>query len=374
MKIGFDYQSAAGRGGNARYTRELVRHLANLLPPKHELYLYDFVHDLRKQAQLPSGKHIHHRFAYLTPPYAPSGIQGFNDWVTHVLGRLDQLDVFHFTNPNNMISGSYNAVVTVHDLSTLTQKDFAKSESRQIFEHKLPRILNDARAIIAVSEHTKRNLVERCGADAEKITVIYEAADGRFYPEPDIQISARFGVSRFVLYAGQLQPRKNIVSLISSFAAVHKHYPTVSLVLVGRTRDEMYAREVQDAVVENHLQDAVVFAGGVDDVTLRKLYSTAECFVYPSLFEGFGLPPLEAMQCGAPVVVSNSTSLPEVVGDAGILVDPHSIESIAEAIEHVLGDSLFRENLRITALARSHMFSWEKAAHETIRLHESLCP
>ncbi len=369
MKIGIDYQTAAGGGGNARYTRELARHIA-LLANDHGLYLYDFAHDIRKHALLPAGDRVHSRFVYLTPPYAPRNIQGFNDWMTRVVGRLDGLDIFHFTNPQNMVRGHYGAVVTVHDLATFTHKSFAKPESHRTLERKLPAILNETEAIIAVSEYTKRDLVENFGADASKITVIYEAADARFYPDPSERVGAQFGVSRFVLYAGQLQPRKNVITLITAFAAVHKQHPDVSLILVGRARDEEYKQKMQATIAQNRLQDAIVFAPGVDDATLRRLYSTAECFVYPSLFEGFGLPPLEAMQCGAPVIVSNTTSLPEVVGDAGIVVDPQSAEEIADAIKRVLGDANLQGHLRLAAIDRAHLFSWDKAARETLAVYK----
>ncbi len=312
MKIGIDYQTAAGRGGNARYTRELARHL--VLQGSNDFYLYDFVHDFRKRSLLPSGDRAHRRFVYCTPPYAPHDIQSFNDWITRTVGRLDSLDVFHFTNPQNMTSGRYDGVVTVHDMSTFTDKSFAKSESHKVLKRKLPVLLKETKAIIAVSDYTKRDLVENFGVTTSNITVIYEAADEHFYPDPDARIGTRFGVSRFVLYVGQLQPRKNIINLITAFAMVRKKHSDVSLVLVGSARDGEYKKKIQDAIIGNRLQDATVFAEVFDDATLRKLYSTAECFIYPSLFEGFGLPPLEAMQCGAPVIASNTTSLPDVVG------------------------------------------------------------
>lgn len=369
MKIGFDYQTAAGRGGNARYTRGLVEHLA-ISQDSDEFYLYDFVHGIRKRGLLPSDKHVHSRFVYLTPPYAPRDIQSFNDWVTRTMSRFNSLDLFHFTNPQNMTNGRYDAVVTVHDMSTFTDESFAKSESHKTLERKLSAILHETKAIIAVSEYTKRDLVENFGADSAKITVIYEAADERFYPNQDMTVGAQFGVSKFILYAGQLQPRKNLINLINAFSIMRNQYLDVSLILVGNARDEEYKRKLQEAITKNNLKDAVVFAGVVDDATLRKLYSATECFIYPSLFEGFGLPPLEAMQCGAPVIVTNTTSLPEVVGDAGILVDPHDASKIAEAIGQVLGDKVFQSQLRAASIARARVFTWGKSARETLAVYK----
>lgn len=367
MKIGLDYQTAAGRGGNARYTHELAQHLAAL--KDGALYLYDYVHDVRKKSLLPSEAHA--RFVYLTPPYAPRNIRGVNELITKVMSRIDGIEVFHFTNPQNVVSGPFRSVVTVHDMSTYTERDFAKAESHSLLEQKLE-LIRDADAIIAVSQHTKSDLTQRFGVDQKKITVIYEAAGEEFYPDPDRAAADALGASRFILYAGQLQPRKNIIRLIEAFASVHSEYPDVSLVLVGVMRDEEYRREVQSVIAKRGIEGAVVFTGRVSDSALRQLYSTTECFVYPSLFEGFGLPPLEAMRCGAPVVVSNASSLPEVVGDAGVTIDPLDGEALTNALMRVVADDKFRAHLREKSIARAVQFSWERAAQETAAVYRTI--
>jgi len=370
VKIGIDYQTATGRGGNARYTRELAKGLGEC--DANNIYLYDFLHDIRKYDKLPRGKSTHYRFVYLTPPYAPRNIRSFNEWVTKLVSRIDGIDVFHFTNPLNIILGKYRSVVTVHDMSTFIDKTFAKTESHSILSQKLPDILEKTDAIIAVSEYTKNDLIKHFGVKENKITVIYEAAGEEFYPDADEHVCKKFRVSRFILYAGQLQPRKNIIKLLEAFALVHKQYADVSLVLVGVVRNKTYMEEMQKVIIKQNLKDAVVFTGRIDDDKLRKLYSTAECFVYPSLFEGFGLPPLEAMQCGAPVIVSNTSSLPEVVGGAGILINPESSSEIAEAIKQVLGDSALRDKMSEASIKRAEFFSWEKTAQDTLKVYSSV--
>jgi glycosyltransferase involved in cell wall biosynthesis len=220
--------------------------------------------------------------------------------------------------------------------------------------------------VIAVSESTKRDLVERYGLSPDRIDVVYNGVDASFQPVPADQVNAfrtREGLpERFILFVGTLEPRKNVVRLIEAYARLPEGRP--ALVLVGSKGwlyDDIFAR-----VEALSLKEKVRFAGYVSADALPYWYNAAELLAYPSLYEGFGLPPLEAMACGTPVVTSTASSLPEVVGDAALLVDPTDVEALSVAIEKVLSDEDLRRQMQAAGLAQAQHFSWETAARGTL--------
>jgi glycosyltransferase involved in cell wall biosynthesis len=220
-----------------------------------------------------------------------------------------------------------------------------------------------------VSESTKRDLVHHYGLSPGKVDVVYNGVDADFRPLPPAQIAsfrAKQGLAdRFILFLGTLEPRKNVTGLIEAYARLSP--PRPPLVLVGGKGwlyDTVFAR-----VEALGLSGDVHFVGYVPAEDLPLWYNAATVFVYPSLYEGFGLPPLEAMACGTPVVVSAASSLPEVVGEAGLLVDPERVEALAEAIERMIADSDLREEMRSAGLARAAGFSWEATASGTVRTY-----
>jgi glycosyltransferase involved in cell wall biosynthesis len=227
--------------------------------------------------------------------------------------------------------------------------------------------------IIAPSEWTRREITSRLGIRDERIRVIYEAAREEMrprLPEECRGVLERHGVRRpYLLYVGTIEPRKNLATLIRAYEELRRatrHRP--QLVLCGGRGwlDE----EVFRLVEEMRLQDVVRFTGDVEDGDLPALYSAAEVFVYPSLYEGFGLPPLEAMACGSPVVVSNTSSLPEVVGEAGLMVGPREARELASVLARLLDDPPLRQRLSRAGLERAARFSWERAACETQAVYE----
>jgi glycosyltransferase involved in cell wall biosynthesis len=279
--------------------------------------------------------------------------------------RKHQSDVLHvsYVAPPKV---SCPTVVTVHDLSYLAYPQSLSPRARLILTLLVPRSVRRAARVIAVSAFTRQDLVTRYGIPEEKISVVHEAAGPAFRVIDDAgsrQLPA--GVTEpFVLAVGNLEPRKNLARLIEAFAAVARE-PGVSakLVLVGKAKGE--AASLAQLVEQHGLRDRVVFTGFVEEAELVLLYNRAALFVYPSLYEGFGLPPLEAMACGCPVVARNVTAMPEILGDAALLADPTSARAMAEAMHEVLRRGELARDLRARGLRQVARYSWAKAAEQT---------
>lgn len=290
------------------------------------------------------------------------------------LGML-RLDVLHspdFIPP--MLRGT-RSVITIHDLVFLLYPHLLTKDSARYYGQ-IDQAVARADAIIAVSEATKRDIIRLLGVPERKIKVIYEAASPAFRPQrsPEVvqRVRERFGLhGEFVLFVSTIEPRKNVPLLLQAYRRLLDEYKVeVKLVLAGE-KGWMY-ESVYELVKTLRLQDRVIFLGRVSSDELLWLYNTAELLVAPSIYEGFGLTPLEAMACGTPVVASNVSSLPEVVGDAGLLVDPFSVDEITVAIARVLQDSELRAQMSAKGLAQSERFSWDKAAIETLALYHSV--
>jgi glycosyltransferase involved in cell wall biosynthesis len=256
-------------------------------------------------------------------------------------------------------------VVTVHDLSYLAYPRSLSPRARFMLTVLVPFSIRRAARVIAVSAFTRQDLVARYGVAEDKISAVHEAAGPAFRVLDDAQRQMPQGVSEpYVLAVGNLEPRKNLARLIEAFAAVAREPGvTAKLVLVGKSKGQAAALE---RLVEQHgLRDRVVFTSFVPEDQLVLLYNRAALFIYPSLYEGFGLPPLEAMACGCPVVASNVTAMPEVLGDAALLVDPTSTHALSEAMLQVLRRDELARDLRARGLRQVARYSWAKAAEQT---------
>jgi glycosyltransferase involved in cell wall biosynthesis len=231
-------------------------------------------------------------------------------------------------------------------------------------------------AIIAVSEATKQDVIRLLGVPEHRVVVIHEAASPYFRPLDDEDVRAQLrrelGIDRsYVLFVSTIEPRKNVPGLLRAFRQLLDDYRLDTQLILAGERGWL-TEDVYQLVDELSLEKSVRFLGRVSAQHLLLLYNGAELLVAPSLYEGFGLTPLEAMACGTPVVVSNVSSLPEIVADAGLLVDPRNVEEITVAIWRLLDDSELRENLAAKGLTRAASFSWDRAARETISLYRSL--
>jgi glycosyltransferase involved in cell wall biosynthesis len=270
-------------------------------------------------------------------------------------------------------------VVTVHDLSSLLYEPLSGwRQDLRLF--RIRRGLLRAELVIAVSDATQQDLENLLGIPAERLRRIHGAPDPRFLQGPGneaaspadrARILERYGINYpFLLYAGTIRPQKNIPRLVEAFALLrgelenHPVYNNLRLIIIG---DEISRYPtVRRTVIQSRVESTVRFLGFVPLETLRVFYESAAAFVFPSLYEGFGLPPLEAMAAGTPVVTSNVTSLPEVVGDAAHMVSPDNVFEIARGIREVLLDEDLRQTLRRRGTERLQLFSWERTAGLTL--------
>ncbi|WP_322495761.1 glycosyltransferase family 1 protein [Chloroflexus sp.] len=259
-------------------------------------------------------------------------------------------------------------VITIHDLAFIRFPQTFRAYNRIYLDLATRLSARRASRILAVSEHTKREVVGLLGIPPERVIVTPNAARNHFRPPAPAaieQLRASHGLpERFVLYVGTLEPRKNLTTLLEAFALVSQSVPDAPL-LIGGGKGWMY-EPIFARLEQLNLRDRVKFAGYLPEEELPLWYAAATVFVFPSIYEGFGMPPLEAMACGTPVITSNTSSLPEVVGDAGLMVAPTDTIGLAEAIRRVLVDADLRAELRQRGLARARRFSWADTAAKTL--------
>lgn len=264
------------------------------------------------------------------------------------------------------------SVVTVYDLSFLLYPDRFKRAKRFYLSLFTRLSARKARRIIAISESTKRDVVRLLGVPPDKVEVVYCGLDDAFRPLAEDQVAAfrsERGLSeRFILFVGTIEPRKNVTRLIEAFANLLTCQLADLKLVIGGAKGWFY-EDVFARAEELGLEGQVMFPGYIPASELPLWYNAAELFVYPSLYEGFGLPPLEAMACGTPVVTANTSSLPEVVGEAGLTVAPLDVEGLAEAMRRVLNDATLRREMRERGLQRAQSFSWTKTARETVQVY-----
>ena len=266
------------------------------------------------------------------------------------------------------------SVFTLHDTAFLNFPQYHLPRNRIFLRTMMPRFLERADRIIAVSENTRRDALRFYPLDPETIDVIPEGVDARFRPILDrtsiSSVRHRYRLpERFILSLGTIEPRKNLPTLLEAYAALRSRHPDVHLVIAGGN-GWLYERFF-DRLRTLGLEGEVVLTGYVPDEDVPALLNAAEVFAFPSEFEGFGLPPLEAMACGVPVVCSNAASLPEVVGDAGLQLPPREVHAWVAALDGVLSDSRLRSELRARGLARAGRFTWDLAAKRTLEVYHS---
>jgi glycosyltransferase involved in cell wall biosynthesis len=262
-------------------------------------------------------------------------------------------------------------VVTVHDLGYLHFPDAHPALSRRYLDLSTRWSVRAARRVIAVSAATRDDLVAMLGVPASKITVVHHGVHPvECLPEPAMHATLeRLGITQpYMLFVGTVQPRKNLQRLIRAFAPVVAAGLPHRLVIAGRMG--WLTEPIRAEVASLDLTDRVHFAGYVPDGDLSALYRGADAFAFPSLYEGFGMPVLEALAYGVPVVASNTTSLPELVGDAGLLVDPLDAVAIGAALVRALADAPLRARLAVAGPERAAYFSWERCARETLAVLE----
>ncbi|MDQ3668556.1 MAG: glycosyltransferase family 4 protein [Acidobacteriota bacterium] len=287
--------------------------------------------------------------------------------------RSHPVDVLHvqFTSPP---FAPCPVVVSIHDLSFEHLPETFNRRSRAQLRFTVRRSAKRAARVLALSEHARHDIISTYRIAPDLVTAIPLAAPNHFHPIEDQdelqRVRRAYGINGdYILSVSSIQPRKNLARLLSAYKGLRGSRPKGSLpqlVLVGK-RAWLY-RETLKAIEE--LGTGVIVTGYVPETDLPALYSGALCFVYPSFFEGFGLPPLEAMKCGAPVITGDRTSLPEVVGDAGLMVNPFDTGAIASAMATIVDDSRLRSRLRIKSLNRARIFDWRETARRTLEVYK----
>ncbi len=291
-------------------------------------------------------------------------------WVQAILPiRLvvDKASLLLSPVPEGMLAPVVPQVVTLLDIiPVLFPKEYPQAQ--YYARYFLPAVLRRSEGVITISENTKRDIIAHYGIKPERVHVILPGCDRSGYRlgiDPE-GVKRKYGLADYFLYVGNLFPHKNLKRLLRAFALIAGRLP--HHLVIGGWKDPRYFEALEDEVKALRLAERVSFLNYIPPDELPALYSGATVFVLPSLYEGFGLPLLEAMACGCPVVVSNAASQPEVCGDAAYYVDPHDIESIAEGISKVALDEELRKKLIHKGLQRAELFSWEKAAAEHIKL------
>jgi glycosyltransferase involved in cell wall biosynthesis len=292
--------------------------------------------------------------------------------------RRERVNLFHAPHYVLPPLTPCRSVVTIHDCIHLRFPQYLPNRIAYAYARaSLWTATHRAARVLTVSETSKRDILEYFRIPESRVEVIYNAIDERFWQQPTAddmeRVRERYQLNApFVLYAGNIKPHKNLERLIEAFNMLRQtpHLKDVQLLIIG---DEIskYAA-LRRAVHRHKLHRHVRFFGFVSDQTLAALYRLADVFVFPSLYEGFGLPPLEAMASGTPVITSNVSSLPEVVGDAAIKIDPYDPSAIAEALGRVLTDAALRADLRARGLERARSFSWERSIRRVREVYDEV--
>lgn len=290
----------------------------------------------------------------------------------------ENIDIYHI--PQNGIGISEKipckTVVTIHDLIPYILPETVGKGYLGKFLQEMPRIVDLSSGIITVSECSKRDILKFFPIDENKVFVTPLAADDKYKPldkeKCKIIIKENYNIDKpFILYIGGFSPRKNVKSLILAFSKIYMNLnEEYNLVIVGANKDDRNL--LKDLSIDLAVESRVKFTGFVNEDLLPVLYNGCDVFVYPSLYEGFGLPPLEAMSCGTPVITSDISSIPEVVGDGGILIDPFDIDSLMSSLENLLNSESARSSLSIKALQRASNFSWEKTSEKTVEAYKNI--
>ncbi len=371
MRVGFDATNILGHGGIKTYARELVKALASEYPEskfilcttssisKKEKLLRLFEKNINVEVftGLPHARMLGDRFRRL------SGLLGALYW-----RKLERnLDLVHLTDPYSVAGYPHKFVVTIHDLFPLTRDELSNSRLNRFYKLETPHILRRAEAVITPSQYIAAEIQKLYPDQARIICAVPEAADNSFKPlKRDDSVLSGYGLDgiRYFLFVGRVDSRKNLQRLINAYYRLEIDTydgggAHLVLVLSGHNSCEVDLSEREYLhVLRDVPQDDII-----------QFYSSAEALVFPSLDEGFGLPVLEAMQCGCPVITSSCASLPEVAGDAAILVDPYSIEEISSAMKEIITSPQRREELREEGFRRVKNYSWEETAQKTMTVY-----
>jgi glycosyltransferase involved in cell wall biosynthesis len=371
MKIGIDARIyGPGFTGIGRYVSELV---SNLLKIDSENEYVVFMNSPEYESFTPSAKNVkkvlvnarHYSFA--------------EQFRFSKLLKKEKVDVMHFTHFNAPIFYKGASIVTIHDLTLhfYPGKKMTSFYRRLAYQLVIRSVTKRAKKIIAVSENTKNDLAKILKIPADKATVIYEGVDESFNEAADEnakkEIAKKYGIIKpFLLYTGVWRSHKNLVNLIKAFSYLKKNADFDGQIVITGKEDPLYV-EIRSTIKDLGLESDIVFTGMVPDSDLPVLYSAAKIYVFPSLYEGFGLPPLEAMACGTPVAASKAACIPEVCGqDNAVFFDPYDPVDMSDAILKIWLNEELRQKLIANGRARVKEFSWKKMAKDILEIYKSV--
>jgi glycosyltransferase involved in cell wall biosynthesis len=285
----------------------------------------------------------------------------------------DGATVYHGVLNVMPVLATVPSVVTIHDISPILFPQTFRRINRMYTKWAIRRSAKHAAQLFTVSEHAKQEIVDHLGVTPERVTVTYDACDARFSPASPAELAAfrqRNNLpDRYLFYLGTLEPRKNIPRLIDAYAQIAKESGVP--LLIGGGKGWLYEPILAQAE-RLQLGDMLRFVGYVPQAEQHLWYGAATAFVFPSLYEGFGMPPLEAMACGTPVIASNASCLPEIVGDAALQVDPYDIDALAAAMRRVLNDTDLQADMRAKGIVQAGKFSWLETAKRTHAVYQAV--
>jgi glycosyltransferase involved in cell wall biosynthesis len=362
MKIGIDISPIfKQRGGVGNYTLYLVENLVKI-NSNHQLFLF-------------SNQSSNESFSFLQDSKV-FFIRGISPYLRYKIWK-EEIDVVHGPNFKLPGKGTRGNLITIHDLALEKFPLYGKKTFGSSFSSwKTKKRALTADHIIAVSQNSLEDIVKLFGVSRDRVSAIYNGVDHSFFPDRNgeafLKMREKYRIKKdqYILFTGTVEPRKNVETLLKAFSRSKVLRKDFSLVLAGGTgwKNQSIQTSIQNEGIENELS----FTGYVTKEELRVLYSFASCFVFPSVYEGFGMPLLEAMACGVPVVCSNTSSLPEVAGDAATMVDPFDDEGFSRAIEKIIKEKEFRMYLIRNGFKRVKSFSWEETARQTLQLYEKI--
>ncbi len=380
MRIGIDARKILNPekgevAGIGHYTYHLMRHLLDIDKINEYTLFFDYRLAKRKLEKF-KRKNVKIKYFPFRHYKRYLGLVYSRLLVTATLAR-ENLDVFHF--PAGSIPAKYTGkkLLTVHDLAIWKHPDlFAKIERRQA-RSLTSTTLKNVEKIIVVSDATRADIREIFDINPEKIKVIYNGIDKRFFIEPTSakinDLKKKYKIKKdYILYLGQLEPRKNLTRLIEAFSELKERNLGENFQLVIAGGSGWLAKEIRHIASDSEYCEDIIFAGYIEPDDLTSIFRGAKLFVFPSIYEGFGMPVVEAMACGLPVVLSDIPALKEVAGDVGVFVNPYSVSGMARAMWRVLSSNSLQKELTQKGLKRAEEFSWEKCARETLELYKKV--
>ncbi|MCK4506791.1 MAG: glycosyltransferase family 4 protein [Candidatus Aegiribacteria sp.] len=380
MRIGFDASGISGYCGIHTYSRELIRHLIQEFPEDQFILLSTFSKSRKRRLEQEFGVHHNLEIRSVLPNRLALG-SSFISLILFLRSMIiryqaHSFDILHITKPFAERTGTRNSVITVQDLFPLTLDDYQGEDAKKEFDSNITFILEETKAIIVPTEYTANQL---CGLYPEvrgKVNVVPLAAGNGFRqdrnsPPESLREALPEGASYF-LYVGSAYPRKNLDRVLEAYLAMPEAQKAEHFLVLLLTGVASHLSDFKERNRNTLLEPNIIVLGGVSEEELVRLYSSAVAFLFPSLDEGFGLPIIEAMRCGCPVITSNVSCMPEVAGDAAILVDPYSVDDILSAMKDMVSNPVRRDELRQKGFDQAKLFSWKETAHRTMDVYRSV--